>query len=218
MWQAWAEFKGRLRPGVRPDPASCKTRLRCALNKSSELQEVPERSRLEGPRPYKVYQLLTLPQKPGAGGQTGDGPRGHPNVRGTNGEGTLGVWGHMGVRHPLSRGHQVWERGTWVLVGTQMWGSLGLGVDPHLSRGCGTHSWRALVGGGLGLGVGGEGNSHLGSSGHGEGMGRGPRCLDPTGRQPLKHGGWQPQKEAGLSPTEGSNGDAQPYSTTVSGG
>ncbi|PKU36075.1 cleavage and polyadenylation specificity factor subunit 2 [Limosa lapponica baueri] len=63
--QAWAEFKGRLRPGVRPDPASCKTRLRCALNKSSELQEVPERSRLEGPRPYKVYQLLTLPQKPG---------------------------------------------------------------------------------------------------------------------------------------------------------
>ncbi|KAM6360432.1 interferon regulatory factor 9-like isoform 3-T3 [Alca torda] len=64
LCQAWAEFKGRLHPGVRPDPASCKTRLRCALNKSSELQEVPERSRLEGPRPYKVYQLLTLPQKP----------------------------------------------------------------------------------------------------------------------------------------------------------
>ncbi|KAM6360430.1 interferon regulatory factor 9-like isoform 1-T1 [Alca torda] len=100
LCQAWAEFKGRLHPGVRPDPASCKTRLRCALNKSSELQEVPERSRLEGPRPYKVYQLLTLPQKPG--------------------------------------------------------------------------------------------------------------------RQPLKRGGWQPQKEAGLSPTEGSNGDAQPYSTTAS--
>ncbi|KAM6394471.1 LOW QUALITY PROTEIN: interferon regulatory factor 9-like [Pluvialis apricaria] len=65
LCQAWAEFKGRLRPGVRADPASCKTRLRCALNKSSELQEVPERSRLEGPRPYKVYELMPPPQKPG---------------------------------------------------------------------------------------------------------------------------------------------------------
>ncbi|XP_074006020.1 interferon regulatory factor 9-like [Numenius arquata] len=100
LCQAWAEFKGRLRPGVRPDAASCKTRLRCALNKSSELQEVPERSRLEGPRPYKVYQLLTVPQKPG--------------------------------------------------------------------------------------------------------------------RQPLKRGSWQPQKEEGLSPTEQVNGDAQPHSTTAS--
>ncbi|KAM6106951.1 interferon regulatory factor 9-like [Phoenicopterus ruber ruber] len=65
LCQAWAEFKGRLRPGARPDPAGWKTRLRCALNKSPEFQEVPERSRLEGPRPYKVYRLLPPPQQRG---------------------------------------------------------------------------------------------------------------------------------------------------------
>ncbi|XP_074874534.1 interferon regulatory factor 9 [Buteo buteo] len=68
LCQAWAEFKGRLRPGARPDPAGWKTRLRCALNKSPEFQEVPGRSRLEGPRPYKVYRLLPPPQQ--RGGQT----------------------------------------------------------------------------------------------------------------------------------------------------
>ncbi|XP_061865263.1 interferon regulatory factor 9-like isoform X1 [Colius striatus] len=65
LCQAWAEFKGRVRPGDRPDPAGWKTRLRCALNKSPEFQEVPERSRLEGPRPYKVYRLLPAPQQRG---------------------------------------------------------------------------------------------------------------------------------------------------------
>lgn len=72
--QAWAEFKGRLRPGARPDPAGWKTRLRCALNKSPEFQEVPARSRLEGPRPYKVYRLLPPPQQRGGAGR--DTPRG----------------------------------------------------------------------------------------------------------------------------------------------
>ncbi|XP_072705359.1 interferon regulatory factor 9 [Ciconia boyciana] len=66
LCQAWAEFKGRLRPGARPDPAGWKTRLRCALNKSPEFQELPARSRLEGPRPYKVYRLLPPPPPRGA--------------------------------------------------------------------------------------------------------------------------------------------------------
>ncbi|KAM6421641.1 interferon regulatory factor 9 [Rhynochetos jubatus] len=67
LCQAWAEYKGRLRPGAPPDPAGWKTRLRCALNKSPEFQELPERSRLDGPRPYKVYRLL--PPPPPRGGQ-----------------------------------------------------------------------------------------------------------------------------------------------------
>lgn len=47
---------------------------------------------------------------------------------------------------------------------------------------------------------------------------RGPKCPGPTGRQPLKRGGWQPQKEAGLSPTERDSGDPQPHGIPVSGG
>ncbi|GAB0202258.1 interferon regulatory factor 9-like [Grus japonensis] len=69
LCQAWAEFKGRLQPGARPDPAGWKTRLRCALNKSPEFEEVPERSRPEGPRPYKVYRLLPPPPQRSGGGQ-----------------------------------------------------------------------------------------------------------------------------------------------------
>ncbi|KAM8810947.1 interferon regulatory factor 9-like [Eudromia elegans] len=61
FFQAWAEYKGKRRPGAPLDAASCKTRLRCALNKSPEFVEVPERSRLDGPRPYKVYRLLPSP-------------------------------------------------------------------------------------------------------------------------------------------------------------
>ncbi|XP_067171057.1 interferon regulatory factor 9 [Apteryx mantelli] len=70
FFQAWAEFKGKLRPGAPPDPAGCKTRLRCALNKSPEFAEVPERSRLDGPHPYKVYRLL-----PGPAPRAGPPPR-----------------------------------------------------------------------------------------------------------------------------------------------
>lgn len=36
-----------------------KTRLRCALNKSTDFEEVPERSQLDLSEPYKVYRLHT---------------------------------------------------------------------------------------------------------------------------------------------------------------
>ncbi|XP_064359414.1 interferon regulatory factor 9-like isoform X2 [Dromaius novaehollandiae] len=75
FFQAWAEFKGKLRPGAPPDPAGCKTRLRCALNKSPEFAEVPERSRLDGPRPYKVYRLLPGPAPRGGQPPRRAGPR-----------------------------------------------------------------------------------------------------------------------------------------------
>lgn len=35
-----------------------KTRLRCALNKSTDFQEVPERNQLDITEPYKVYLIL----------------------------------------------------------------------------------------------------------------------------------------------------------------
>jgi len=34
-----------------------KTRLRCALNKSTDFQEVPERNQLDISEPYKVYRI-----------------------------------------------------------------------------------------------------------------------------------------------------------------
>ncbi|XP_072479539.1 interferon regulatory factor 9 isoform X15 [Notamacropus eugenii] len=64
FFKAWAIFKGKYREGDQADPAAWKTRLRCALNKSPEFEEVPERGHMEGPEPYKVYRLLpsgTLP-------------------------------------------------------------------------------------------------------------------------------------------------------------
>ncbi|XP_031950513.1 interferon regulatory factor 9-like [Corvus moneduloides] len=58
LCKAWAEYKGRVRPGDPPDPAGWKTRLRCALARSPEFRAVPGRSRSDGPCPYRVYRLL----------------------------------------------------------------------------------------------------------------------------------------------------------------
>lgn len=56
--QAWAEFKGKLKDGAQDSPASWKTRLRCALNKSNEFEEVMDRAQLDISEPYKVYRLV----------------------------------------------------------------------------------------------------------------------------------------------------------------
>ncbi|XP_006883376.1 PREDICTED: interferon regulatory factor 9 [Elephantulus edwardii] len=58
FFKAWAIFKGKYKEGDPEGPAAWKTRLRCALNKSSEFKEVPERSHMDGAEPFKVYQLL----------------------------------------------------------------------------------------------------------------------------------------------------------------
>lgn len=58
--QAWAIYKGKYHEGTdKADPSTWKTRLRCALNKSTDFQEVPERSQLDISEPYKVYQLVS---------------------------------------------------------------------------------------------------------------------------------------------------------------
>lgn len=59
LLQAWAIYKGKYREGRdKADPSVWKTRLRCALNKSTDFQEVPERSQLDISEPYKVYRIL----------------------------------------------------------------------------------------------------------------------------------------------------------------
>ncbi|KAJ8010693.1 hypothetical protein DPEC_G00077770 [Dallia pectoralis] len=63
IFKAWAMFKGKLSDGDHADPASWKTRLRCALNKSPEFQEVNERSQLDISEPYKVYRLIPLSEQ-----------------------------------------------------------------------------------------------------------------------------------------------------------
>ena len=57
--QAWAVFKGKFKVNDRPDPPAWKTRLRCALNKSSDFMEVTERSQLDISEPYKVYKIIS---------------------------------------------------------------------------------------------------------------------------------------------------------------
>uniref|UniRef100_A0A3Q3WU74 IRF tryptophan pentad repeat domain-containing protein n=1 Tax=Mola mola TaxID=94237 RepID=A0A3Q3WU74_MOLML len=60
LWSsAWALFKGKFREGIdKPDPPTWKTRLRCALNKSNDFEELVERSQLDISDPYKVYRIV----------------------------------------------------------------------------------------------------------------------------------------------------------------
>ncbi|KAL6119196.1 uncharacterized protein ACO6RY_03823 [Pungitius sinensis] len=58
LFKAWAVYKGKYREGRdTPDPTMWKTRLRCALNKSTDFREVPERNQLDITEPYKVYLI-----------------------------------------------------------------------------------------------------------------------------------------------------------------
>ncbi|XP_058149661.1 interferon regulatory factor 9 isoform X2 [Dasypus novemcinctus] len=81
FFKAWAMFKGKYKEGDTEGPATWKTRLRCALNKSPEFKEVPENGRMDGAEPYKVYRLLpsgTLPAQPGT--QKSPSKRHHSSV------------------------------------------------------------------------------------------------------------------------------------------
>ncbi|XP_061776234.1 interferon regulatory factor 4a isoform X1 [Nerophis ophidion] len=67
LFKAWALFKGKYKEGVdKPDPPTWKTRLRCALNKSNDFDELTERSQLDISEPYKVYRIIPEGAKRGA--------------------------------------------------------------------------------------------------------------------------------------------------------
>ncbi|OCT82419.1 interferon regulatory factor 8 isoform X1 [Xenopus laevis] len=58
IFKAWAIFKGKFKEGDKAEPATWKTRLRCALNKSPDFEEVADRSQLDISEPYKVYRIV----------------------------------------------------------------------------------------------------------------------------------------------------------------
>ncbi|KAM6454233.1 interferon regulatory factor 4 isoform 2-T4 [Liasis olivaceus] len=67
LFKAWALFKGKFREGIdKPDPPTWKTRLRCALNKSNDFEELVERSQLDISDPYKVYRIVPEGAKKGS--------------------------------------------------------------------------------------------------------------------------------------------------------
>ncbi|XP_061908683.1 interferon regulatory factor 4-like [Entelurus aequoreus] len=58
LFKAWALHKGKHREGQdRANPSVWKTRLRCALNKSTDFQVVPELCQQDVSEPYKVYRI-----------------------------------------------------------------------------------------------------------------------------------------------------------------
>ncbi|KAM4552616.1 interferon regulatory factor 4a isoform 1-T2 [Odontesthes bonariensis] len=66
LFKAWAMFKGKYKEGVdKPDPPTWKTRLRCALNKSNDFDEIVGRSQLDISDPYKVYRIIPEGAKKG---------------------------------------------------------------------------------------------------------------------------------------------------------
>ncbi|XP_072219989.1 interferon regulatory factor 4a isoform X2 [Leuresthes tenuis] len=66
LFKAWAMFKGKYKEGVdKPDPPTWKTRLRCALNKSNDFDEIVGRSQLDISEPYKVYRIIPEGAKKG---------------------------------------------------------------------------------------------------------------------------------------------------------
>uniref|UniRef100_A0A3Q2SS98 Interferon regulatory factor 10 n=1 Tax=Fundulus heteroclitus TaxID=8078 RepID=A0A3Q2SS98_FUNHE len=67
LFKAWAVYKGKYKEGRdKADPTMWKTRLRCALNKSTDFQEIPDRNQLDITEPYKVYRIEqdVCPSKP----------------------------------------------------------------------------------------------------------------------------------------------------------
>uniref|UniRef100_A0A1A7WJK8 Interferon regulatory factor 9 n=1 Tax=Iconisemion striatum TaxID=60296 RepID=A0A1A7WJK8_9TELE len=63
LFKAWAKFKGKLTDSEQDNPATWKTRLRCALNKSPEFKEVNDRAQLDISEPYKVYRLVPISEQ-----------------------------------------------------------------------------------------------------------------------------------------------------------
>ncbi|XP_022092165.1 uncharacterized protein LOC110980120 [Acanthaster planci] len=63
IFKLWSLNTGKYKPGIHvPEPAVWKTRLRTALNKLPDIDEVHEKTQLDIPEPYRVYRFL--PKKP----------------------------------------------------------------------------------------------------------------------------------------------------------
>ncbi|KAJ8272637.1 hypothetical protein GJAV_G00091620 [Gymnothorax javanicus] len=83
LFKAWALFKGKYREGIdKPDPPTWKTRLRCALNKSNDFDELVGRSQLDISDPYKVYRIIPEGAKKGARAMGTEEPATHLSSHG----------------------------------------------------------------------------------------------------------------------------------------
>ncbi|KAI1889219.1 hypothetical protein AGOR_G00176860 [Albula goreensis] len=81
LFKAWALFKGKYREGIdKPDPPTWKTRLRCALNKSNDFEELVDRSQLDISDPYKVYRIIPEGAKKGGKQMSMEEPTAHMNT------------------------------------------------------------------------------------------------------------------------------------------
>jgi len=69
LWvQEWAKQTGRYREGVDDeDYPMWKTRLRCALTKSPDIEEVTAMRSNDSSDPYRVYRFKPSPTSPGIG-------------------------------------------------------------------------------------------------------------------------------------------------------
>lgn len=102
LLQAWAVFKGKFKEGDKAEPATWKTRLRCALNKSPDFEEVTDRSQLDISEPYKVYRIVPEEeQKCNYGDQGRGGPQSPPWAQADLARPDAGGGGRDGMGHLL---------------------------------------------------------------------------------------------------------------------
>ncbi|XP_033113128.1 uncharacterized protein LOC117113798 [Anneissia japonica] len=63
IFKEWSLHTGKYKPSMTPEPAVWKTRLRTALNKLPDIEEVQDKTQLDIPEPYRVYRLLPRQKK-----------------------------------------------------------------------------------------------------------------------------------------------------------
>ncbi|XP_783602.2 uncharacterized protein LOC578336 [Strongylocentrotus purpuratus] len=75
IFMLWSRNTGKYKEGImEPEPAVWKTRLRTALNKLPDIEEIHEKTQLDIPEPYRVYKLH--PKKTGGSNANNKAP--HP--------------------------------------------------------------------------------------------------------------------------------------------
>ena len=63
LFRRWAIHTGKFQEGDKWDISTWKTRMRCALHKLTDIEEVPELNQKGGNHPYRVYRLIRKEMK-----------------------------------------------------------------------------------------------------------------------------------------------------------
>ena len=59
LFRRWAINTNKFQEGYNLDVSAWKTRLRCALHKSEDIEELPEFNQKDGDHPYRAYRFLS---------------------------------------------------------------------------------------------------------------------------------------------------------------